>query len=96
MSNGQNFDELYNILEGILFNKCIADINTFDLEFDDEIANIEFRYSDKMYYVRHVKSLKGELDYGYAFRSMELYTWLLREDPHHCIAELEKTIIRLT
>ena len=91
-----NFDELYNILQDILFNKCIADINIMDFEYFGEMVRVEFRYSDKMFYVVHVTSLKGELDYGYPRGQMELYNWLLREDPKRCIAELEKTIILLS
>ncbi len=90
-----NFSKLYEILESILYGRCIADINRFEFEYFDERVSVEFRYSDKMFYVCHVKSLSGRLDYAYAHNSMELYTWLLREDMKLCEVELEKLIISL-
>lgn len=91
-----NFDELYNILQDKLLNKCIADINQMEFEYYGEIVTVEFRYSDKMFYVIHVKNLKGELDYGYPRKEMELYNWLLRENPEICTLELEKSIFMLS
>lgn len=90
-----NFDKLYETLESILYSRCIADINRFEFEYFDERVSVEFRYSDKMFYVCHVKSLTGMLDYAYTQRTMELYTWLLRPDMRLCEVELEKLIISL-
>ena len=90
-----NFDKLYDLLYGELTKRCACDINRFEFQYFDEMVCVEFRYSDKMMYVVHVKSLKGELDYAYAHQSMELYTWLLRQDSRKCEAELEKVLFNL-
>jgi hypothetical protein len=91
-----SFDELYNILENILFDKCIADINVFEFSYYDEIVRVEFRYTDKTFYVTTVKTLDGIPDYCYGFKAMELYTWMIRQNYDQCLIEIEKTIIGLS
>jgi translation initiation factor IF-1 len=87
----QTFDELYNILYGILLGNRI-----FKFKYFDEIVEVEFRHDDKMFYVEVVRCLDGRKDYGYLSNKMELYNWMLRPDPQQCIVEIEKTIIELT
>lgn len=87
----QTFDKLYDILYGILFEGRV-----FKFKYFDEIVEVEFNHNDKMFYVECVKSLSGHLDYAYPSGHMELYNWMLRQDPQQCIVELEKTIIELS
>ena len=87
------FDKLYDILYGILLDRCT---DRFKFNYYNEIVEIEFRYNDKMLYVLYVSDSTDFPDYGYVGNSMELYNWMLREDPQQCIVELEKTIIELT
>jgi hypothetical protein len=100
MLPGERFNELYNMLDDIIHNRCLGvDVNKFHIPYWDEIACVEVRLSDnyKTIRVTVVQFSDGTPDYGY-FRGKEpeLISWLLRPDVNRCVQELEKTIFMLS